>query len=337
MNTFARCCVAIAAGAALAAAGTGPVSAQQQVVKVTGPTINDTTHNWMKLFKGRVEKAAGERMRVDMYPASQLGPIPRMIDGVQLGTIEIAAMPIDFLAGADRRYTLVGAPAVFEDVSHGFRTLHDPKVKELFWHLGEAKNFATIGMTCDTPTTYVARRPIRNLDDFQGKKIRVFANVAEREALRRLGATASPMPVEEVMMALTTGVIDAAKGTVTVWYPFKYYGVAKHIIRTDEALICVIKIASKSWLDGLPADLRRIVTEEAIESDKDNMAFIVDFIDKSYQQWTAAGGEVLDLSAAERNELRQKLATVGDVVVESDADLKAAYTLLKEAAARNRR
>jgi TRAP-type C4-dicarboxylate transport system substrate-binding protein len=291
----------------------------------------------MKIFKGRVEKSAGERMRVDMYPASQLGPIPRMIEGVQLGTIEIAAMPIDFLAGVDKRYTLVGAPAVFDDVSHGFRALHDPRVKELFWQLGDAKNFTTVGMTCDTPTTYVGRRPMKALDDFQGKKIRVFANVAERETLRRLGAAASPMPIEEVMMALTTGVIDAAKGTVTVWYPFKYYGVAKHILRTNEALICVIKIASRKWLQGLPTDLRQTVLTEAIESDKENMPFIVEFVEKSYQQWTAAGGEIFDLSPAERTELRQKLASVGDFVVESDPDLKPAYALLKEAAARTRR
>lgn len=322
---------------ALAISITGPAHAQPVVVKIGGPTINDTTHNWMRLFKTRAEKRAGERRRVELYPSSQLGPMPRMIEGTQLGTIEISIMPIDFLAGVDRRYALVGSPGIFDDVAHGFRALHDPALKSVFWKIGDPKGLTTIGMTCDTPTTYVSRRPMKTLEDFRGKKIRVFASAAEREAMKQLGATAAPMPLDEVLVALNTGVIDAAKGTVTDWSTFKYYDVAKHILRTDEALICVIKNASKQWLDRLPADLRTIILEEAIESDKENMPFIENFIVQAYRNWTAAGGEIIDLSPEMKKELREKLSIVGDVVVESDAELKSAYVAMKETASRTRR
>jgi len=342
MTTPCSLAVALAsAAAALTVLGASPMSppakAQPVVVKIGGPTINDTTHNWMRIFKARMEKRAADRVRIELYPASQLGPIPRMIEGTQLGTIEISIMPIDFLAGVDRRYALVGSPGIFDDVGHGFRTLHDPALKPVFWKIGEAKGLVTIGMTCDTPTTYVSRRPMTTLDDFRGKKIRVFASAAEREALRRLGATASPMPLDEVLVALNTGVIDAAKGTVTVWSTFKYYDVAKHILRTDEALICVIKNASKQWMDRLPADLRAIIAEEAIQADNENMPFIENFIREAYRNWTAAGGEIVDLSPAMRRELREKLSTVGDSVVEADAELKSAYGAMKETANRTRR
>lgn len=325
--------IAFALAALLAAAP----AAAQVTIKVGGPTINDTTHNWQKLFKAQVEAKSGGKAKVEIYPASQLGPIPRMIEGTQLGTIEVSVMPFDFLAGVDRRYAITGYPGIFDDVEHGFRTLHDPQFKAVFWKVGEAKALEQIGATCDTPTTYVFRRPVRALGEFAGKKIRVFASAAERESMKRLEATASPMPLDEVLVALNTGVIDGAKGTVTVWTPFKYYDVAKHITRTDEALICVIKIASKQWMDKLPEDLRRIVREEAVRADNENMPFIVKFVEESYQKWTAAGGEIIDLPQAEKAALRQKLSTVGDVVVEADADLKAAYAAMKDAAARTRK
>ncbi len=313
-----------------------PASAQV-TIKVAGPTINDTTHNWQKIFKSRMEAQAGDKVKVEIYPASQLGPMPRMIEGTQLGTIEITVMPFDFLAGVDRRYTITGYPGIFDDVEHGFRTLHDPQFKSSFWKVGESKGIEMIGATCDTPTTYVFRKPVKTLAEFSGKKIRVFASAAEREVMKRMDATASPMPLDEVIVALNTGVIDGAKGTVTVWTPFKYYDVAKYITRTDEALICVIKMASKQWMDKLPEDLRRTVREAATQSDNDNMPFIVKFVDQSYQTWKSSGGEIIDLAPAEKAALKQKLATVGDMVAENDPELKAAFNAMKEAAARTRK
>lgn len=322
---------------ALAALVLAMPAAAQVTIKVAGPTINDTTHNWQKLFKSQVEAKAGGKVKVEIYPASQLGPIPRMIEGTQLGTIEVTVMPFDFLAGVDRRYAITGYPGIFDDVEHGYRTLHDPQFKAMFWKIGDAKGIEQIGATCDTPTTYVFRRPVKSLAEFSGKKIRVFASAAERESMKRLDAAASPMPLDEVLVALNTGVIDGAKGTVTVWMPFKYYDVVKHITRTDEALICVIKMASKAWMDKLPADLRSAVRDSAIEADTANMPFIVKFVEESYQKWKAAGGEIIDLPPAEKAALRQKLSTVGDAVVAADADLKAAFAAMKDAAARTRK
>ena len=312
-------------------------AAAQTVIKVTGPTINDTAHNWMKLFQGHVQARAGDKAKVEIYPASQLGPIPRMIEGNQLGTIEVSVMPFDFLAGVDRRYAVTGYPGIFDDVEHGFRTLHDPQFKAMFWKIGDPKGLEQIGATCDTPTTYVFRRPVRSLAEFSGKKIRVFASAAERESLKRLDAAAAPMPLDEVLVALNTGVIDGAKGTVTVWTPFKYYDVVKYITRTDEALICVIQMASKQWMDKQPEELRRIVRESAIRAANENMPFIVKFVDESYQKWKAAGGEIVDLAPAEKAALKEKLSTVGDAVAAADADLKAAFTAMKQAVARTKK
>jgi TRAP-type C4-dicarboxylate transport system substrate-binding protein len=312
-------------------------SAQQIVMKVGAPTINDTTHNWMKIFERRVEKSSDGRIQVELYPASALGSIPRMIEGTQLGTIEVTPIPPEFLAGVDPRYALVAAPGIFQDHTHAYRTMYDPAFKEVYWGLGEAKGLKTIGMTCDTPTTYVSPRPIRSLADFEGKKVRVFANTMEQELLKRLGATPAPMPLTEVFPALLQGAIDAARGAVTVWVGFKYYDGVKHLIRTDDAIICVIKNASKVWFDKLPRDLQSVVLDEARAADEENMPFIAEFLGAAYEIWKRNGGQIYDLTDADKAELRTRVATVGDTVVADKPAQKAVYDLMKQAAERTRR
>ena len=66
-----------------AAAQTAP-----NVMKMGTATINDAQHEWMKVFAAAVEKASNGRIKPEVYPASQLGAIPRMIEGTQFGSIQ---------------------------------------------------------------------------------------------------------------------------------------------------------------------------------------------------------------------------------------------------------
>jgi TRAP-type C4-dicarboxylate transport system substrate-binding protein len=79
---------AVALAAALACGlGPLPASAADFVMKFGTATINETQHQFIKFYKDEVEKASNGRIEVQIYPASQLGPIPREIEGVQLGNI----------------------------------------------------------------------------------------------------------------------------------------------------------------------------------------------------------------------------------------------------------
>ena len=82
-------------GSAVALGMASPASAQVEI-KMTGPTINDALHEWMKTYAARLDKAAPGKFKGSVYPASQLGSIPRMVEGMQLGTIEVALLPPEF-------------------------------------------------------------------------------------------------------------------------------------------------------------------------------------------------------------------------------------------------
>ena len=76
--------------------------------------MNEGQHQFIKFYKEEVEKASGGRIEVQIYPASQLGPIPREIEGVQLGSIQGYIGPVDFFVGVDPRFGVFSAPMLFQ-------------------------------------------------------------------------------------------------------------------------------------------------------------------------------------------------------------------------------
>src|SRR5689334_2988090 len=97
--------------ALLAACLAGPVAAQT-TMKIGTATINDVQHEWAKRFAAQVEKTGGGKLKVEVYPAEQLGSNPRMIEGLTLGTVEGLIGPPEFMVGIDPRYQVMGAPGL---------------------------------------------------------------------------------------------------------------------------------------------------------------------------------------------------------------------------------
>src|ERR1700674_2436772 len=87
------------------------------VMKLGTATINDAQHEWCKRFVAMVEKDSGGRIKGEIYPASQLGPIPREIEGVQFGAIQGFIGPPEFLVGVDERYQVLSAPGIVTDMA----------------------------------------------------------------------------------------------------------------------------------------------------------------------------------------------------------------------------
>src|SRR5580658_6281671 len=105
---------ALAAAAALVClTPIAPASAADFVMKFGTATINETQHQFLKFYKEEVEKQSGGRIEVQIYPASQLGPIPREIEGVQLGDVQGLITPVDFFVGVDPRFGVFSTPMLF--------------------------------------------------------------------------------------------------------------------------------------------------------------------------------------------------------------------------------
>src|ERR1700752_1438401 len=109
------------------------------VMKLGIATINESQHEWCKRFVAMVEKDSGGRIKGEIYPASQLGSIPREIEGVQFGAIQGYVGPPEFLTGIDERYEVLSAPGLVTDMAHEVRVANDPELQKLMFGLGAEK------------------------------------------------------------------------------------------------------------------------------------------------------------------------------------------------------
>src|SRR5271167_4737307 len=162
-----------------------PAKAADFVMKFGTATINEGQHQFLKFYKEEVEKASGGRIEVQIYPASQLGPIPREVEGVQLGDIQGLVTPVDFYVGVDPRFGVFSTPMLFRDDANAAATIHDPAVEQAMLALVAPKRMTGIATLSLGAADYGAKRPLMRLADFSGKKLRINGTELERQKMAK--------------------------------------------------------------------------------------------------------------------------------------------------------
>jgi hypothetical protein len=123
------------------------------VMKLATATLNDGQHEWLRLFAAAIGKKSGGRIEAKLYPASQLGSIPRMIEGTQFGSIQLFIAPPEFFVGVGQRFELLSAAGLAESQQHAIRIISDPEFAKAFPAIGTNKGREPVcegsGSVCD--------------------------------------------------------------------------------------------------------------------------------------------------------------------------------------------
>jgi TRAP-type transport system periplasmic protein len=332
--------VVIAAGAfALSAALTlGAAQAEDKtyVMKITTPTINDVPDTFARNLGVALERDTGGRIRVEVYPASQLGAIPRQIEGTQFGAIQCAVIPPEFFVGIDERFEVMAAPGLVDSLVHGQRVAADPQVLKLMLSLGAEKGLHGIGLFIAEPSAVVAKTPIRHLADFKGKKLRTFASPFQTEAFGRIGVTAVAMTLGDVLPALQQGAIDGSVAGLGPFTHMHFIDAAKYVTLTNQPSIFLIAEVSRKWFDTLPRDLQEIIERDGAAESLAIDPVAIKLRKQAETNWVTAGGELINLPPDEQSAMMKILGSVGEDVSKTKPALRTAYQVVTEAAQRTR-
>jgi len=307
-----------------------PASGQQApiVMKMSTATLNDAQHEWYRRFGAEVEKRSGGRIKGEIYPTSQLGPIPRQIEGVQFGSIQLWNGPPQFLAGVDSRFEIPSAPGLFKSFEHAHKVIQDPEFAVPFLAIGTPKGLKGVGLTVTGPMSIATRTKAVKLSDLAGKKIRVLASTMEQEQMRRFKATAVPMSLGEVLPALQQGALDGTMSALPVISSMRYYDAAKYCLHTNHAVAVVIHVVSRIWFDKLPPDLQKVVMDVGASVSRDILPWAMQNYKEHEEIWVKNGGEINTLSAAEQAEITRLMAPIGAEVTAKKPEEKAIFDVL---------
>ena len=253
--------IVTAALAATAALAVGPSYAQQFVMKFATLTLNDVQHEYMKNFKAELEKATNNRIKVDIYPAGQLGGAPRQTEGLRLGTIEAAIGPSELFVGADQRFQVLAMAGLFKDNDHARRVPEVPAFRKIWEEFTATRGMINIGLLVYDHQLIATKAPATKLADLSGRRLRVLASESEQAAISSLGAAPVPISLPEVLPALQQGAIDGVSSVLGVFVPFRYYDAAAHVLDTGLWHLIPIVMVNKGWYERLPADLKKAIVD----------------------------------------------------------------------------
>jgi C4-dicarboxylate-binding protein DctP len=323
---------ALLVGAALALATAVatpiPAVAADYTMKVGFATMNDIQHQWGTWFKEAIEARSNGRIEVKLFPRNQLGTIASQIEGLQLGTVEAFVSPADFFAGVDPRFGTFSIPVLFRDPVHAEKILLDPAMNKEILALGSDKGLQVVSIFTYATAHYFGKQPIRKLDDFKGKKLRVNATAAERAKMRQFGASAVPMDLAEVIPGLQQGVIDGTQSATAVYVNLKFNEIAKTLTQVNDTMVISVAGVSRAFLNKLPPDLRAMVIEEANKLQPRLTEYSRVLDDQMRKRWTDAGGEFVSLPPEDQARVKELLAGIGEEVTKDNASANAFYKRL---------
>ena len=325
--------------ALIAALGlSGAAWAQQFTMKLSCPTVNDMNVEYMKAMKAGIEPRSNGRIKVELYPANQLGQIPRTVEGVALGTIEMTLVASGFFVGLDPRYLVFDVAGLFDDMDHGNRVFQDPEIRKRFAGFSADKGIELLIVYNANPIMVVSHKPIRSLADFKGQKIRVpGAAPLHVQPFQHFGTSPISMPLGEVLPAMQNRTIDGAVAGLTVFPGFKYYDVAKGMTYLPGSYLILTGGVSRAFMKQIGPELEKIVRDVSREAEKLFFTWLPDDVERAKKNWTANGGELISLPPAEQKRYVDDVTKVTEAILAGQPAIKAEYDALRAAAQRHRR
>jgi len=205
------------------------------------------------------------KVKIEVYPSTQLGNERDLVEGLQLGTIDLVVTSTGPLGGFVPRMFVVDLPFLFRDREHAYKVLDGPIGRELldafsargirglaFWENGFRQITNSV-------------RPIEKPEDLRGIKIRTMENKVHLSAFRAFGASPAPMAWSEVYTALQQKTIDAQENPIAIIYFQKIYEVQKYLSLTGHFYSPTPLLMSLKAFNRLPQDFQKIILDTATE------------------------------------------------------------------------
>lgn len=244
--------------------GTDPVVVQIGYENTPGDHIDLGCNKWAELL----EERSGGTMKMEVYPASQLGAKTELIDQMLAGAPVITLSDGAFYA--DRGvpdFGIVFGPYLFETWDEVWTFNESDVYQEMVDKLatdGGLKILASNWIYGDR--NILSKKPITSLADMKGLKIRVPSNNIQVMGMEVLGANPTPMALGDVYTALQQGTIDAFEQPTAVIYAGKYYEAAKHLTITEHVKNNTTWICGTTFFDSLTPEQQELLIETGEEA-----------------------------------------------------------------------
>lgn len=225
-------------------------------------------HLAMEVLGESLEEKSNGKLRLNIYPSSQLGGERECLELLQIGSLDITKVSAAVLENFIPEYKVLSLPYIFRDKSHMYHVF-DNEVGERLLLKGD--KFRLRGLTfydAGSRSFYMKDGAVNTPKDLENKKIRVQKSNMAVKMINDLGGSPTPISWGELYTALQQGVVDGAENNPPSFYTSKHYEVCKHYtINEHTSVPDVLLIGIETW-EGLN-DQEREWLEAAVKESSD--------------------------------------------------------------------
>jgi C4-dicarboxylate-binding protein DctP len=262
-------------------------------------------------FKQLAEQMTNGKVKVEIYPNSQLYKDREEIEALQSGAVQMLAPSMaKFGPMGVREFELFDLPFLFPNQEVLHRVMDGEVGRKLFVKL-DTKGVTGLAFWDNGFKQMSSNRPMHSVADFSGLKMRIQSSKVLAAQMKALGANPQVMAFSEVYTALQQGVVDGTENPVSNFYTQKMNEVQKHMTMSNHGYLGYAVIVNKAFWDGLPADVRNelnLAMKEATAYERDIAQSDND--DALAKVIAAKTTTVYELTPAEREEWKKALLPV---------------------------
>ncbi len=248
----------LAAASVAALALAGPASAQAPIVIKFSHVVATNTPKGLaaEKFKELAEKYTDGKVKVEVYPNSQLYKDKEELEALQLGAVQMLA-PSNSKFGpiGVKEFEVFDLPYILPDLPT-LRKVTDGPLGTKLLKLLDSKGMTGLAYWDNGFKEMSANKKLVTPADYKGVKFRIQSSKVLEAQFRALGSIPQVMGFGEVYQALQTGVVDGQENTWSNMYTQKMHEVQKYITESNHGYIGYVVVTNKKFWDGIPADTR---------------------------------------------------------------------------------
>ncbi|MDD2900619.1 MAG: TRAP transporter substrate-binding protein [Desulfuromonadaceae bacterium] len=247
----------IVAVAALAIPMTALAAPAPIVIKFSHVVANETPKGQAaNYFKKLAEERTKGRVKIEVYPNSQLFKDKEEMEALQMGSVQMLAPSLAKFAPLGlKEFELFDLPFIFDDYADLHKVTQGPVGAKLLKKL-ETRGLIGLGYWDNGFKVMSANKPLRNPADMRGQKMRIQSSKVLDSQMRSVGAIPQVLAFSEVYQALQTGVVDGTENPPSNLYTQKMHEVQKYVTISNHGYLGYAVLVNKKFWMGLPADIR---------------------------------------------------------------------------------
>lgn len=261
-----------------AAACSGNVSSKSASKSAKGATYNfklahitPTDHMWHKAaekFKEELETRSDGRMKLEIYPASQLGTEADMVQQISAGSVDFGFITAAYLSSRAEAFTAWFAPYAFKDLEAANEARDTEIAKKILATMDDQGIKGLDYLFAGSRVMLFKDKEVLKPEDMNGLKFRVTPSPPLQEFYKSLGASPESLPLPEVYAAIQTGVIDGMDMDLDAAITNKYHEVVEYGAVTNHMVWPAVAMINKASYDKMPEEDQKII-DEAIKAAAD--------------------------------------------------------------------